>query len=162
MQCPLKTSHDCDLLLDYCAHKLSSDAAVAFEQHMSTCEECSRVAAEQERVWSALETWEVPPVSLAFDRRLYSRIEQRQGGNWRRMFAVRPANGFGWKPAVSVVAACVTVIAAIVISVPDRPAVPSVQEGSKIETLEPEQVERTLEDLEMLKQLSLPSVASSL
>lgn len=162
MQCPLKTSHDCHVLLDYCAHKLSPDAAVAFEQHMATCEECSRVAAEQQSVWGALENWEAAPVSLAFDRTLYSRIEQHERRHWWQKLEPRWIDGFGWKPAMSVVTACVTVIAAIVISVPDRPVVPPVQEGSKIETLEPEQVERTFEDLDMLKQLSLPSGSPSL
>jgi hypothetical protein len=157
MQCPLKSSQDGDVLLDYCAHKLSAGAAAAFQRHIAICEECGRAAADQRRVWSALEMWDAAPVSTDFDRVLHARIEQHEERKWWQHARDRLANGFGWKPAVSVAAACVTVIAAIVISVPDRRAELPVQERSRIETVEPEQVERTFEDLEMLKQLSLQS-----
>jgi anti-sigma factor RsiW len=162
MQCPLKTAHDCALLLQYCADKLPADEAAAFERHIAVCQECSRAAADQHRVWSALETWEAAPVSVDFDRALYARIEQHYRRSWWHRLRVQMAAGFGWKPAVSVAAACVTVIAAIVISVPDRTPWKPLEESSRIETLELEQVERTLEDLEMLKQLSLPSGSQSL
>jgi len=162
MQCPLKTSHDCGVLLDYCAHKLPAGEAAAFERHAAVCEDCSRAAVDHRRVWTALDTWDAPPVSATFDRSLYTRIEQNERRSWWQYLPIPRPYTFGWKPAVSIAAACVTVIAAIVISVPQRPAATPVQESSRIETLEPEQVERTLEDLEMLKQLSLPSGSQNL
>jgi hypothetical protein len=162
MQCPLKASHDGSLLLDYCAHRLSADTAAAFERHIAVCDACGLAATDQQRVWSTLETWEAAPISADFDRALYARIDQHDRRNWWQHIGDRLAHGVGWKPAVSVAAACVTLIAAIVISVPDRrPNIP-LQESSRIDSLDAEQVERTLEDLEMLKQLSLPSGSQSL
>ena len=154
MRCPLQTTGNADILLEYCDRKLSIEATAALERHMENCEACGRFASAQRLVWSALDTWESIPPSDDFDRKLYQRIERHErSGWWRRI---------GWKPAMPFAAAGVTVVAAMLLYTPaTRPVVP-MRETSRIETLEPEQVERTLEDLEMLKQLSVAPGSQSL
>ncbi len=142
MQCPIQTAGDADILLDYCNRKLSIEATAALERHIENCDACASFASAQRLVWSALDTWEAIPPSEDFDRKLYQRIEQHeQSGWWKR---------FRWKPAMPFAAAGVTAVAAMFLYAPV-----TLHETSRVETIEPEQVERTLEDLEMLKQLSL-------
>lgn len=154
MQCPIQTTEHADMLLKYCARKLSVETTAAFERHMQNCEACARFASSQRIVWSALDTWEAMPPSEDFDRKLYARVEQdEQSGWWKRL---------SWKPSMPFAAACVTVVAAILLYIPGTAVVIPLHESSRVETLEPEQVERTLEDLEMLKQLSVASGSQSL
>jgi hypothetical protein len=75
----------------------------------------------------------------------------------------------GWRPALSVGAACAAVAVALLVNtpgddrpLPHQPSTPSVVvDDTRADSMEPEQLERALEDLEMLKQLS-PSAAQSL
>ena len=48
-------------VLDYCAQKLSSNAAAEFEGHMSVCADCRSKVESQQQVWQALDAWEAPP-----------------------------------------------------------------------------------------------------
>jgi anti-sigma factor RsiW len=142
MNCPI---HNSEVLLEYCAGKLLPDAAAEFERHMSVCPECGSIARSQHHVWLALDTWEMEPVSQGFDRKLHMRIEEFEGRSWWRRLA---GAGVAWRPALSLGAACAAIVVALVIYTPaNRPP------DTKVE-VEPEQVERALDDLEMLKQLS--------
>ena len=126
-------------VLDYCAQKLSSNAAAEFERHMSVCADCRSKVESQQQVWQALDAWEAPTVSAAFDRKLRERIAESESkpswsNGWKR----------AWQPAWSLAAASAAIAVAFVVYTPDT---------AKID-VEPEQVESALEDLEMLKQLS--------
>lgn len=145
MQCPVQSRGNADLLLAYCARKLDPDTAAALERHMEQCAACRTLGEEQKAVWDALDLWEAMPVSPDFDRKLYARVEREGGGSlWARWFGTwAPVR---WRPAVSVAAAGVLLVAAVLVEKPG-PKAPAV------ETVEAEQIERTLEDLEMLRQL---------
>ena len=147
MRCPEQSAIDDAILLDYCAHRLAPEAAAAFERHLANCTHCSECVVGQQQILAALDDWKPHQPSSDFDRRLYEQIEQESRQWWRHLW---PAE-FGWKP---VAAACATVIAVALLSTPGKPPANAVQESSRVEMLEPELVERTLEDLEMLKQLS--------
>ena len=147
MRCPVQSTHEIAILLDYCAHRLAPDTAAAFERHLAACMSCRECVSGQQEVWAALDEWKPAHPSADFDRRLYARIEEEQGHWWLRLW---PAT-IRWK---AVAAACATLVAVVVLSNPSKPPADVVQESSRVEMLEPEQVERTLEDLEMLKQLS--------
>jgi hypothetical protein len=152
MECPIQTTGQADILLEYCARKLSIETTVALERHMLNCEACSKFASGQRLVWVALDTWEAMPPSEDFDRKLYARLEQYdQSGWWKRLWS---GTSFGWRPAMPFAAACITIMAAFLLYSPGTAPLIPLHESSRVETLEPEQVERTLEDLEMLKQLS--------
>jgi hypothetical protein len=162
MQCPIQTTEHADILLDYCARKLSPATTAAFERHLRNCEACSQFASSQQVVWSALDSWAGIAPSEDFDRKLYARIGQfEQSSWWNRLWSRTPGSS-SWKPVMPVAAACATLVAAFLLYSPSNAPVVSLQESSRVETLEPEQVERTLEDLEMLKQLSSAPGSQSL
>lgn len=153
MGCPTQNGNP-DLLLNYSARTLDPETSATFELHLQQCAECARAAAAQQQVWSALDLWQPQPVSRDFDQRLYSRIEaEAQRPWWNRLFS----GVAGWKPAVA--GAMVATALAAILLVPGETG--TVDTGkvfsdatAKTDTLEPEQIERALEDMEMLRQLN--------
>jgi hypothetical protein len=159
MRCPLERTRDNAVLLGYCARTLPRGTAADVQLHIAGCDPCSQWIADQRKVWDALDEWEAEPPAADFDRRLYARIEEQERSQWpRRFLPGKP----GWRPAMPIAAACVTVIAAALLSTPPKALLPSMQESLRVEMTEPEQVERILEDLEMLKQLSSGSGSQNL
>jgi anti-sigma factor RsiW len=148
MQCPIENTaktEETDILLDYCANKLSPECAAEVERHMKSCSACASFSSSQRHVWTALDSWEPAPVSEDFNRRLYARIEQDQKQpSWQRWLS--------WRPAMSFAAAMAAVVMFVLINT-DAANQPTVQETSRAD-VDAEQVELVLEDLEMLKQLS--------
>jgi anti-sigma factor RsiW len=166
MQCPIQ-KENAEVLLDYCARKLNPETTALLNRHMESCAECRAFAAAQMSVWEALDAWEPEPVSAAFDRKLYARIEEREaqkgwlGHMWGRISQPAMFTPFGWRPAMPIAAACLTLVAAFVLSVPgDKSAreiyVDNTRDNGRVEVVDVEQVERTLDDIEMLKQLNPP------
>lgn len=154
MHCPIQ-KENADVLLDYCARRLDAGRVAILERHAAGCPECRQALESQQAVWAALDAWDAMPVSLDFDRRLYRRIEEerRAGwlrGLWQRAFA-SGENVLG-RPAFGLAAACVTVLAVFLVQSP----VPVETESQPLraEVVDFEQVERTLEDIEMLKVLN--------
>ena len=123
-------------------------------RHMSSCPECRKFADAQAHVWSALDAWNAEPVSLDFDRELYARISAEERATfWARLIG----DGLSWKPALSFAAACATVVMLFVLNIPDARTPAVLEPGvTQVEALEPEQIERSVEDLEMLRQFSTP------
>lgn len=149
MKCPSQNSENSGVLVDYCAQKLSAAAKIEFEQHIATCTECRDQVDAQHYLWASLDLFEAPPVSNDFDQRLQARMaEFKQQPWWSR---------FNWRPALSFSAAFATLAMVFVLQQDPvkkpLPAVP-VHETSKLDSVEPEQVERALDDIEMLTQLS--------
>lgn len=156
MNCPTKRNEDAEILLDYCAQKLSPLQTAEFEVHLKQCSDCSQLVAAQKEVWGALEEWTPLEVSSNFDARLYARIAQEQAAPawqvWmRRIFS--PAVPYAmWKSAVPMAAACAVLAAGLYIRTPDAPAPlsHSVRTDVRTEKVDIEQVEQTLEDLDIL------------
>jgi anti-sigma factor RsiW len=153
MQCPAQDRAKADILLAYCARTLDPAAKDLLERHMAGCEACRRFADEQRAVWSALDVWTPAPVSENFDARLYARIAAEERAPWWRQLAESRLS-FSWRPALSLAAACLTVVAVFLIQSPGTPVGGS---RPKVELVEVEQAERVLEDLDMLRQLVLPA-----
>jgi hypothetical protein len=153
MACPLQDRENAEVLLDYVNRKLDVDNTLALERHMELCEPCRKFAHSQRAVWEALDAWEALPVSDDFDRRLRDRIEEEERSGfwarlWRRYFSA-PAGLLAWQPAVAA-AACLLLVAGVLFRTPNVPA-----PAPRTETVDIEQVERTLDDMEMLRQLQL-------
>jgi len=149
MECPVQNRENAELLLNYCARRLEPEAAAVLERHMEHCAACRAFGAAQRAVWEALEAWEAMPVSEEFDRRLYARIQQQEHrGSWAGL--VR----FWWplnlRPALSLAAASVVVVVALLVQSPQSAPGPA-----EIDVVDAEQVERALDDLEMLRQVNL-------
>ena len=151
MNCPLANRENADLLLDYCARKLNPEMTEVLEHHMEICASCREFADSQRAVWNALDAWEVVPVSPDFDRRLYARIEhERSWWQWLTQ-PLRPLLARQGLPLAA--AACLVIMAGILLERPgDAPAVN--EPGSQVEVIQADQVDRALEDMELLREFN--------
>jgi len=143
MNCPIKTQENREWLLEYSAGQLDRERTAMIERHMEACPACARFVEEQRVVWDALGQWESPELSADFNRRLYQKIDQAQPSSWLQRF---------WRPMVPVAAMCLLIVAGVVLHTPTAVVNPV---HSHVEGVEPEQVERTLDDLQMLRELSM-------
>ncbi len=125
---------------------MTPEAESEFVRHMSGCPSCLELAEQQRALWGALDYLQPLPISADFDKRLYARIAQDQP---RGFFSWN----WSWRPAMPVAAACTALIAAFLIRGPilDQRPTPAVQH----ENVNIEQVERALDDIDMLKQLGV-------
>jgi anti-sigma factor RsiW len=163
--CPL-TSGDAEasILLDYCNRRLDPDATEVLERHIRQCPACEAFAASQALLWESLDAFETMQVSDHFDRTLYERIEAEQRRPtwsklwlqlWNRATMGGTLTGAQlWRPALPV-AACLLVAAGLYF----RPGMESrfvegTSENAGIESsIQAEQIETALEDMEMLRDL---------
>lgn len=158
MTCPQGSEEDYGLLLDYSAGRLTPVRKAALEAHMAVCQECAAFRDRQAAVWSALDVWDPPPVSPDFNRRLWQQIENPTTAPWHRKLkdALRWRT---WQPAFPLAAAAALVVAGFVF---DHRAMDAPRERVNstvaVSSMEAEQVERTLDDLQLLKQLDPASV----
>jgi len=155
MICAMEGKKGAEVLLDYVARKLDSARAAEFEKHMESCGDCRRAVNAQREVWGALDQWTAAPVSADFDARLYARIAREEAApvwqRWlRRVF--QPAVPVAiWKPAVPLAAACAVLVFGFLVRMPQAG---DTTKQIRAERVDIEQVERTLEDLEMLTPVS--------
>ncbi len=150
MKCPIESKENAGLLLDYCARRLDPEKTRILEAHMRLCEACRRFGDGQRALWESLNQWEAMEVSADFDRRLYRRIaeEQARPSWWQR--ALGP---LFTRPALPLTATAGLVVAAGFLL--HQPAAPPANPETPAAAADVEQVERTLEDIEMLRQLNL-------
>lgn len=152
MRCPIETQENAELLLAYCARRLDLETAAVLEHHMESCPACRTFHENQKAVWRALDLWEAMPVSDDFDRRLYNRIETEGSPLWRRL--LRPLQPLLARQSIPLAAAaCLLVMAGILLEHPGNLTTPV--PPTRAEVVQAEQVERTLEDLELLREFQL-------
>ncbi|MCE5307474.1 MAG: zf-HC2 domain-containing protein [Acidobacteriales bacterium] len=144
MECPAKARESSQVLIDYCAGTLDAAAAAEVECHIEQCAACREFCRKQSMVWSALGDWEPAPVSASFDARLGARLEQADRGGWWASI---------WRPAVPLAAAAVVIAAVLLLRVPEG-ANPTIV-VKKADTMDIDQVEKSLDDIDILKQLYL-------
>ena len=155
MECPIENKDGAELMIAYGAGTLAPETEFALEQHLELCAKCREIAQAQEEVWSSLDSWTPAPVSPSFDERLYQRIAAEEESKWwRRLFHAN----WSWRPAMPVAAACAALIAAFLLKGPATDHATPLQQSPRPQI---EQVERALDDMEMLKQLSVMSVPES-
>ncbi|MGD0014534.1 MAG: hypothetical protein ABSD56_08935 [Bryobacteraceae bacterium] len=150
-----------ELLLGYCARRLDLETASALEGHIAACPACQAWTQSQSRVWMALEAWEPAPVSADFDRRLYARFAtEREGRGWWGTL-LRPWLGLsGLRPALSLGLAGLLVVVAFWMQKPTTTPSPAPTQA-QTEALDPDRLEMALDDVEMLRQLSLMGTPDS-
>ncbi|HLY19789.1 MAG TPA: zf-HC2 domain-containing protein [Bryobacteraceae bacterium] len=150
-------SHNPEMLVAYAAGELDVEAASALERHLAECPACASLATEQATVWKALDAWEAPPVSPDFDRRLYRRIANEVHLSWWERI-VRPFRPVALRQLIPVTAtAGLLLMAGLVLRHQGMVAPPQ----ARAETVHAEQVESTLDDLELLRQFAPASSAES-
>lgn len=153
-ECPLTAGEqNAEMLLDFVSRRLDPAAAAIFERHVALCPACQAFVETQSAVWSALDAFETMPVSEDFDRKLWAKIEREVREPWWKRFL-----GFDaiWKPAIPVAA-----MALLAIGLWMRPGPETTALTSSEMNLDVEQIDRTLEDMEMLRELGLVADAGS-
>jgi anti-sigma factor RsiW len=156
MNCP-SANHNPELLVALAAGELTLDCVQELESHLAVCPACRSAATEQAAVWRSLDAWDAPPVSVDFNRRLYSRIEQGAGLSWFQ----RLAHAFRSMPLRQALPLSATagllLMAGLIAYNPIHPA-PAAPNGNIVRA---NQVERTLDDIELLRQFNSAGSAES-
>ena len=156
MNCPMENREHGQWLLDYRAGKLEPKLEAGLEEHIAACGACGEFARGQRAVWEALDGWEAAPVSADFDRRLYRRIEA-QVAWWELLVRpfrspLRAVTPRGILAATA--AACLLLTAGALLERPAISPAPAPTDMAQVDTVQPEQVERTLDAMEMLNEFS--------
>ena len=157
VRCPIQLRDEPVLLLDYLDRRLDADLMRKLDVHVEVCPQCREAVSAQKVVWEALDAWTPEPVSMDFDQRLMSRIDGAEARRtvWDRIrgFITEPLPGLALRPVMPLAAACVLVVAVGLYQIPGmRESEPATEVQVDIE-----QVETTLADIDMLKQLSASS-----
>jgi anti-sigma factor RsiW len=154
MKCEIETPDHVGRLLDYSAGRLDAVAARRIEAHLRGCPACRNFVAAQSAVWETLDRWQAAPVSPDFDRRLYQRIRERV--SWWEYLArpLRPLLARQGLPITA--AAALVVVAGLLSQTPQRITAveKTVPQVSQVEPPAPDQVDRALDDMEMLRELN--------
>ena len=156
MNCPLETRENAQVLLDYCTRQLEAESVAILERHIAICDACREFARSQRAVWEALDAWEAAPVSADFDRRLYRRIEGRV---WWRDLLLRPfrppfSPAGMWRNLPAAAMACLLLVVGALLQHPAVSPEPAPSDMAQVDSVQPEQVERTLDAMEMLNEFS--------
>lgn len=160
MRCPLKAGERAGE-----AYQRANEAILAygaavdqggFSQHLEECRECRHLAHAQREVWSKLDAWTPTPMPSNFDERLYARIEAYQQQSWWNRTLASFTGKWSWKPAMPLAVACTALVAAFMLNSPlARHAQAPRLEVLSESRIDLQQVERALDDLDMLKQLGM-------
>ena len=145
MNCPFETN-TAELLLEYSAGRLNGQPRLSLERHIESCPRCALFQEEQNAVWTALNSWEAPPVSMDFNRNLWRRIDAVAALPWYRELRLNI-----WKPAVPLAAAVALMTAGFLW---DHPMARKTAHFSATEAI---QVEQVLDDIQLLHQLDAAS-----
>jgi hypothetical protein len=110
-------------------------------RHVAGCAQCAAFRMDHEALWNLLDEWQPAPVSVDFNRRFWQQAETVRAGAWRRVLdAMRTV----WAPAIPLAAMALLIGAAFLY---DHPVAPPVSHSKDVE-----QVERTLDDIQLLGQ----------
>ena len=163
MNCLYKNKQGTEILLDYAAGTLDAERAGKLAQHAAECGDCRELLAAQKSLWNMLDEVGVPDVSPDFDARLYARIAREDAQPcWKRslqtwMGGFAPG-GISWKPFAVGAAAAAVLGVGLMVHVPATNTAPGSSSATQIrseagvhsETIDVDQVEVSLEDLEIL------------
>jgi len=155
MNCPLKSEGTqredvMDQLIEYAAGRLDAAKAAALDVHVGNCVACHAFVQQQAEVWDALDAWEPTPVSMDFNRRLWQRIDAAARSPWYRNLA-GALRGANWKPVFPLAAAVLVIAGGFLLDHRGGPASSASVPG--VSVIEADQLEQTLDDIQLLRQL---------
>ncbi len=151
-RCPLQEGEQASTFLAWMDGTLASEESARLDQHATRCDSCRGALDAHRAVWSALDDWEPEPVSQDFNRRLYAAIESEQAQPWwKRAFAALLPVPF--RPAIPVAATCLLMIGVFLFRAPEPVDLENKQAGV-FERVDVEQVDRSLDDLNLLRELN--------
>ncbi len=145
---------DNQTLLDYAAGNLEARRADLVREHSRTCSSCEALMVEQAAMWVELDCWVPEPVSDGFNRALWQRITDSETAPWYRRLLESMRSG-GWRPAVSLAAGVAFVAVGFVfdhsVERTASPVASAVASGWGMTAVEADQVESSLEDIQLLR-----------
>jgi len=150
MNCPMEAGGSPDLLLDYAAGRLKAGARAEMDRHLAACRACSEFAGVQHHVWQALDDWEPAEVSMDFDRRLYARIEQDVPWWKRVLWPLNPV----FRHSIPIGAAAGVILVAALMLYRPAAVAPAAQQSAQVESIQPDQLQSALDDMDMLHQFN--------
>jgi hypothetical protein len=150
MRCPIETGEGPELLLAFSSRRLDPDRTAALEGHIAECGPCAEFVLAQRGVSDALDSWEPPPVSSDFDRRLYRRIDQQVPWWDFLVRPFRPLSGARWAP----VAAAAGLMIAVGLWVGHPEQTPAPPRTAQVEALPPEQAADALQEMQVMQEFS--------
>lgn len=139
MICLSGNKQGADVLIEYLGRTLDPVRTSELERHLEECSDCRGLVG----VWTTLDEFTAPEVSPDFDRRLYARIAAEERTPWWSRMS--------WKPAIPL-AACAALVAGFLLVRAPEPTGPLKArfEPNKVESVNIEQVEQALEDIDLL------------
>ncbi|MEO8592558.1 MAG: hypothetical protein ABI759_04480 [Candidatus Solibacter sp.] len=155
MDCPLQSREGAQLLLERCTGGAHAAPAGDLVRHIAECAVCRAFTEQQRSVWEAMDTWEAAPVSADFDQRLYRRIAA-QTSWWERLLLPLRQASFGRSIPAAAMAGLLVMAGIVLVRPGVSPVAPPARavEHAQGETLQPEQVEYTLDSMEVLEEFS--------
>ena len=119
--------------------------------HLADCPSCAEAFARQSELWKILDAWDMPPVSSGSNRSLYAKIDAAAAAPWyeRWASAIKPVFA---QPSFAIGMAAVVIVGGFFFDHSAPSVKPVANPAVQVSTTEAEQVEKTLEDLEMLHQ----------
>jgi anti-sigma factor RsiW len=150
MSCQYQSEDRIDVLLDYTAGRLDDARRARLEAHMAECEECAEFRAEQGELWRALDRYETPEISAGFNRGVWQKIDAAAAEPWYACFGRGLREG-AWKPVFPLAAAAALVAAGFLFDHHEGKASSQI---ALVSAAEAEQVQITLEDLQLLQNLN--------
>ena len=151
-RCPLQEGEQAASFLAWLDGSVRGEEKAALERHALECESCRAVIEGHKAVWSALDSWEPETVSPDFNRRLYAAVDAEQARPWWRR-AVSAVVPMPFRPAVPVAATCLLMIGMFLFRAPE-PVHLENKQAAVFERVDVEQVDRSLDDLNLLLELS--------
>lgn len=154
MKCLNETQETAELLVAFWARGLDAETAAGLERHIESCPACRSTFDAQRVVWGALDQWDAAQVTPDFDRRLYRRIDEEVRASWWKRVSrvLQPLLVQRGLPLAA--AACLLVMAGALIDQPRLTTAPPVRSDLRVEAVLADQVEKTLEDMELLRTFS--------
>ena len=160
MNCPSTIESGRMQLLDFAIGRLDRATKQVVGAHVRECPACAKEVASQRALWGVLDEWDAEPISFGFDRILYARIEEIN----KRSLRSQVADFFSEllaRPAMPLAALTLLILAALLIRTPNEKTPPSVIQpisapvagSTTFSPGEMEQLNRTIEDLQLLHQL---------
>lgn len=156
MDCPSRTEENRDILLDYLAGRVDAARAAEFRNHMVDCFECSEFISRQAMLWDALDEWEVAPVSLEFNRNMWKKIDAAETAPWYRQLAAS-LRFAAWKPLLPLTAAALLIAAGFLYDHPGSQNNAARTNSAAVRMTDVEQVQQTLDDIQLLHQFDTRS-----
>jgi anti-sigma factor RsiW len=148
----MEVQGDQERLLSYVSGALGPAETALLEGHIDVCPACREFTRWQSAVWEALDAFDPAPLSPDFDRRLYQRIGAPVPWWERLATALRPLPA---RHALPIAAMAVVVVGGIIWESPTT-EIPKPRNAftAQVQTLQPDQVQNALEDIELLRDLN--------